>query len=143
METEITTSVTIREATDQDIPAIESFIKPFVDERKLLPRTYDELEDFADNFFVAELDGEIVGCAALDVYSKKLAEVRSLAVSSTLQGKGVGKQLVRACAHRARQLDILEVMAITSSEAFFKACGFDFTATGEKKALFLQTQDKL
>jgi amino-acid N-acetyltransferase len=56
---------------------------------------------------------------------------------------GVGRHLVDACVARARDLQILEVMAITSSEAFFLACGFDFTLPGEKKALFIQTREEL
>ena len=36
---------------------------------------------------------------------------------------------------------MLEVMAVTSNDAFFTGCGFDFTLPGEKKALFLQTRD--
>jgi len=53
----------------------------------------------------------------------------------------VGKRLVEACVNRAREEQILEVMAITSSEEFFRSCGFDFTLPGEKKALFLQTRE--
>jgi amino-acid N-acetyltransferase len=70
-----------------------------------------------------------------------MAEIRSLAVSPDAQRKGIGKQLVEACVDRARQLHILEVMEITSTEEFFRSCGFDFTLPGEKKALFLQTRE--
>jgi amino-acid N-acetyltransferase len=69
--------------------------------------------------------------------------VRSLAVSERMQGKGVGRMLVNACVERARDHQILEVMAITSSDTFFMACGFDYTLPGEKRALFIQTRDQL
>lgn len=131
----------VRRATEADAPAIEAFIEPFVDDGKLLPRTYDELNELLPSFFIAELDGQIVGCAALEIYSRKLAEIRSLAVSPAVQGKGIGRLLVEACIQLAREKNVLEVMAITSSEDFFKACGFDFTLPGEKKALFYQTRD--
>ncbi|PJF23381.1 MAG: N-acetylglutamate synthase [Phototrophicales bacterium] len=134
--------IIIRKATQADIPNIIEFIRPFVEEGKLLPRTYDEIDEWMDSFFVAIHDDVIVGCAALEVYSKKLAEVRSLAVSPTMQGKGVGKMLVKACVDLARERNILEVMAISSSELFFRSCGFDFTLPGEKKAFFLQTRDE-
>lgn len=143
MATETLTDLIVRPATADDIPKLERFIAPFVENGKLLRRTVDELADLLDEFFVAVLGGEIVGCAALEVYSPKLAEVRSLAVSPKVQGMGVGRNLVDACVARARDLRILEVMAITSSEAFFLACGFDFTLPGEKKALFIQTRDEL
>jgi amino-acid N-acetyltransferase len=143
MATETLIDLIVRPATADDIPKLEQFIAPFVEKGKLLRRTVDELEGLLDEFFVAVLDGEIVGCAALEVYSPKLAEIRSLAVSPTVQGMGVGRHLVDACVARARDLRILEVMAITSSEAFFLACGFDFTLPGEKKALFIQTREEL
>ena len=47
----------------------------------------------------------------------------------------------RRAVELAREKNILEVMAITSSDGFFKSCGFDFTLPGEKKALFFQTRD--
>jgi N-acetylglutamate synthase-like GNAT family acetyltransferase len=140
MATEITL-IRVRRASEADVAAIEAFIEPYVDDGKLLPRTYDELTELLPSFFIAELNGQIVGCAALEIYSRKLAEIRSLAVSPDVQGKGIGRLLVEACIELARERNVLEVMAITSSEDFFKACGFDFTLPGEKKALFYQTRD--
>ncbi len=132
--------IIIRRATPGEAERVAEFIRPFVEQGKLLHRTYEELDHWLDNLFIAELNGAIVGCAALEIYSRKLAEIRSLAVVPEMQGTGVGKQLVAACVELAQQHDILEVMAVTSSEAFFIACGFDFTLPGEKKALFLQTR---
>ncbi|NWF67587.1 MAG: GNAT family N-acetyltransferase [Chloroflexi bacterium] len=136
-------SVIIRRAAAADIPALQAFITPFVNDGKLLPRTLDEFEELLPNFFVAEHEGQMVGCAALEIYSRKLAEVRSLAVSPQVQGLGIGKRLVQACLERAREQHILEVMAITSSDRFFLSCGFEFTLPGEKKALFYQTRDTI
>jgi N-acetylglutamate synthase-like GNAT family acetyltransferase len=135
-------AITLRVAQRGDVEVISRFIQPFVNEGILLERTFDEIEQWLPHFFIAEANGEMVGCAALEVYSRKLAEVRSLAVSPSVQGMGVGRMLVQACVDLARQLNILEVMAITSSDDFFRACGFDFTLPGEKKALFMQTRDK-
>lgn len=128
--------VQVRAVTIADVPKIAEFIEPFVALGKLLPRTLEELNELIPHGFVAECDGQIVGFVALEVYSRKLAEVRSLAVSPDFRRQGVGRQLVDACVHRAEQLRVLEVMAITSSEEFFLNCGFDFTLPGEKKALF-------
>ena len=122
MATQIPVStVIVRTAVETDIPQLTEFIKPFVENGKLLPRTLDEFTDLLPNFFVAEREGRIVGCAALEIYSWKLAEVRSLAVAPETQGLGVGKRLVQACLDRAQEHKILEVMAITSSDAFFQS----------------------
>ena len=42
-------------------------------------RTIDELALLLPNYFVAESDGKIIGCAALEIYSSKLAELRKIA----------------------------------------------------------------
>jgi N-acetylglutamate synthase-like GNAT family acetyltransferase len=131
----------VRHAKIDDVNNLDAFIEPFVAQGRLLPRTRDELEDLTENGFLAEVDGRIVGFAALEIYSTKLAELRSLAVSSEFQGRGVGKALVQACVELARTKRVFEVMAITSSDEFFQRCGFDFTLPGEKKAVFLQTRE--
>ena len=144
MATNIHTKVIVRGATAEDIPAIAELIKPFVDEGSLLERTYDEFGDLLPNFFVAaDEEGVIIGCAALEIYSRKLAEIRSLAVAASAQGQGIGRKLVEACVERARENNILEVMAITASDAFFQTCGFDYTLPSMKRAVFLQTRDRL
>ncbi|WP_417396949.1 GNAT family N-acetyltransferase [Gimesia chilikensis] len=131
--------IEIRPAKHEDIAPLSEFIVPFVEQGKILPRTSEELDELVETGFVAiEADTEIVGFASLEIYSRKLAEIRSLVVADHRQGIGVGKKLVSACVDRARQRNILEVMAVTSSDVFFRSCGFDFTLPGEKKALFIQ-----
>lgn len=134
-------SFIVRPTTEDDVEELGQFIDPFVKQGRLLPRTRDELKELTEHGFIAVADGKIVGFAALEIYSVKLAELRSLAVSGDQQGKGIGKALVQACVELARKQNVFEVMAITSSEEFFQRCGFDFTLPGEKKALFLQTRD--
>ena len=131
----------IRGAELKDIEQLHEFLEPFIEAKRLLPRTQDELAQLLPSGFVAEVSGRIVGFAVLEIYSPKLAELRSLAVASDMQGQGIGKLLVKACIDRAIERNVLEVMAITSAEQFFRNCGFDFTLPGEKKALFLQTRD--
>ncbi len=139
----VSKTVIIRKAIQDDLPAIEALIERFVEDGILLPRTYQELEDLLGNCFVAEIDGQMVGCAALDIYNRKLAEIRSLAVDPSAQGNGVGKLLVQACIDLAQEREVLEVMAISASEDFFKSCGFDFTLPNLRKAFFIQTRDEL
>ena len=128
----------VRPAKPEESAAIAALVAPFVTSGKLLPRTAAEIRDLIATGFVAETGGEVVGFAALEIYSNKLAEIRSLAVVEEHQGYGVGTHLVAACVDLARRRNILEVMVVTSSEEFFRACGFDFTLPGEKKALFIQ-----
>jgi amino-acid N-acetyltransferase len=120
------------------------FIRRFVESGDLLPRTLDELEDLLGHFFIAiDEEEEMVGCAALEIYSKKLAEIRSLAVSPKVQGRGVGKRLVQRCIDLARENNIFEIMAISAQDDFFTACGFDYTLPRLRRAFFLQTREEL
>jgi amino-acid N-acetyltransferase len=135
-----TGEVTIRAARFDDLEGIEDLIEPFVEGGKLLPRTWDEIQNLVPTGFVAESGGRIVGFAALEIYSRKMAEIRSLCVADGFQGQGVGKRLVKACVDFAADRRVFEVMVVTSSEHFFQQCGFDFTLPGEKKALFLTTR---
>jgi len=132
----------VRPTRLEDVARLQQFIAPFVDRGRLLHRTVGELEELMTHGFLVEARGQIVGFAALEVYSPKLAEIRSLAVDPQHQGHGIGKALVEACIHRARAMDVFEVMAVTSADGFFQKCGFDFTLPGEKKALFLQTRSE-
>ncbi len=132
----------IRPATLADVADLDRFLAPFIEQGRLLPRTIDELEDLTDDGFLAIVDDQIVGFAALEVYSPKLAEIRSLAVDPQFRRHGIGRGLVQACIDRAKDRHIFEILAVTSSEEFFQRCGFDFTLPGEKKALFLQTREK-
>ncbi|MBX3449578.1 MAG: GNAT family N-acetyltransferase [Planctomycetaceae bacterium] len=131
----------IRQAVAVDVPALQAFLDPFVESGRLLPRTLDELNDLITHGFLAIQDGQIVGFGALEIYSSKLGEIRSLAVAEGSRGHGIGRRIVEACLQRARERRVFEVMAITSTDEFFRRCGFDFTLPGEKKALFLQTRD--
>lgn len=136
-------TITIRKATEADIPAVAALIHPYVEDGLLLARTLDEFGELMPGFFVAvNGDGVIVGCAALEIYSRKLAEIRSLAVSELAQGQGVGRLLVDACLERAREFEVFEVMAITTRDGFFQNCGFDYTLPGAKRALFYQTREQ-
>lgn len=134
--------VVVRPAVPGDLDRIDAFLADFVAAERILPRTLDELEQLIPTGFVAELGEQIVGFVTLEIYSKKLAEVRSLCVRPIMQGQGIGKRLIHACVELACERNIFEVMAITSSDEFFRNCGFDFTLPGEKKALFMQTREK-
>lgn len=107
----------IRQASKKDMPAIQEIIKMFP--KQLMQ---DHLPKPSE-FFVAVKKGRIVACCALQVYSKRLAEIRSLAVLKKLQGQGIGKRLVEECLKRALEKQIYEVLAITNAVEFFEPFG--------------------
>jgi amino-acid N-acetyltransferase len=140
--------VTIRQALPSDAEAIHVLLRPYVMQRLLLSRTEAEIIELTRHGFVAEReqdgpDPELLGFAAVEIYSPKLAELQCLAVKTQFQGTGVGRVLVQHCLDRARDLNVMEVMAISSSEVFLRGCGFDFALPDQKKALFCQLRPRL
>ena len=134
-------SVTVRDASAEEVSALQDFLRPFVEAEFILPRTDDDLLTLIRHGFVAEQGDAIVGFAAIEIYSQKLAEVQSLAVAQDVQGRGVGSRLVLHCVERAKQEGVLEVMAITASEELFRKVGFDYSLPNQKRALFVQTRE--
>jgi N-acetylglutamate synthase-like GNAT family acetyltransferase len=135
--------ISIRAAEPADLQGLSDFLAPFVADGKILRRNLSELESLIGQYTIAVKENRIVGSVVLEVYSPKLGEIRSLAVSSDYQGQGIGKLLVNACLEQAREKGVFEVMAITSQDSFFQSCGFDYTLPGEKKALFYLTRPSM
>ena len=123
----------IRRAGGDDAKAIVALITRNLD--RLLPRSLDEIQAMLDVFWVAEVDGVIRGCVCLEVYSKKIAEIRSLVVDAEFRGKGLGQELVQAAVDEAQRRQIVEVLVVTSSPQFFEKLNFG-SCLKEKYALF-------
>lgn len=75
--------------------------------------------------FVAEVDGEISGFAALLLEQDK-AELDGLFVAPERQRAGIGTALVEAATHEARRrgLSLVTVVASPAARAFYERCGF-------------------
>ena len=123
----------IRKAYLEDVPQIMDLVS--ANPATLLARSQAEISEVLDGFYVAEEEGRIVGCACLEVYSKKIAEIRSVAVHEDYRGRGIGTALVIAAAAEARSHDIQQVMVVTSSPKFFESLNFS-SCLNEKYALF-------
>jgi amino-acid N-acetyltransferase len=134
--------ITYRQATPDDADMIHAILRPYVANRKLFARTEAEVIELTRHGFIAQTNGRPVGFAAVEVYSRKLAEVQCLAVRAEYQGRGIGHELVGLCVQRAKELGVVEVMAISSSEEFLKSCGFDYALPDQKRALFYQLQPR-
>ena len=135
-------SFEIKSVTQDDLSAVKQFLQPFMNSQQLLPRTLVDLKLLLRHRFKAEsADGSIIGFCALEIYSMKLAEIQCLAVVESHQRRGIGRQLIEACVRRAKEEEILELLAISSSEPLFKACGFDYSLPNQKRAFFYQTRN--
>ena len=123
----------LRNATPADVGPIIALINDNLD--KLLPRPNHEIEELLDTFWVVEHEGEIVGCVCLEVYSAKIAEVRSLAVREGYRGHGYGEMLVETAVNEAISRKVRQVLVVTSQLEFFEKMNFGL-CLNEKYALF-------
>jgi amino-acid N-acetyltransferase len=123
--------VEIRAAGKGDMAGIRNLIRLFPQHlaQQNLPRV--------TSFFVAVSGGRLIGCCALQIYSKRLAEVRSLSVHPDFQDLGAASRLVQSCVKRAKERRIRELFAVTSQTSFFGRLGFE-TFRREKTAMFLE-----
>ena len=91
-------------------------------------------------------EGEIVGVAGLHVLGEDLAEVRSLVVSHTYAGKGIGRMLVNHIINEAAKIKVSRVISLTYETEFFQKCGFVFVnrdALPEKYGLIVDIVQRL
>jgi amino-acid N-acetyltransferase len=118
--------LTIRRARTADVPAIRLLIDAYAVERILLDKPTVTLYEDIQEFWVAErdTDGVVVGCGALHVMWRDLAEVRTVAVSPECQGQGVGRAIVEKLLATAGWLGVRRVFCLTFETTFFTRHGF-------------------
>ena len=122
----------VRSAKISDAKAIYSLINYYAERDRMLFRSMADIYENLQAFSVVELDGNVLGCCALQVIWSDLAEIKSLAIDEAKKGTGAGKMLVSAAAEQARQLGIRKVFALTLNPDFFEKLGFEII---EKDAL--------
>ncbi len=90
----------------------------------LLEKNLVNLYEAVQDFWVGELDGEIVGCGALHVLWADLGEVRTVAVHPKVRGKGVGHRVVAQLLDVARELHLQRIFVLTFETDLFVRHGF-------------------
>jgi amino-acid N-acetyltransferase len=111
---------TVRRAARADVAQILELVTQYAAQGLMLPRTFEQIASRIDNYVVsADAAGEVVACAALEEYSPSLAEVSSVAVAPSHQGKGLGTQVVLGVERLARARDIEELFALSLNDHFF------------------------
>lgn len=114
----------IRWARTADIKAIRAIVAPMAESRVLIAKEAVTYYEALQQFRVAEVDGEVVGCGALHVMWEDLAEIRTLAVRPEAKGAGVGSALLEALVDDARRLGVERLFCLTFEVDFFSRHGF-------------------
>ena len=117
MTNSATTAITLRQASQEDFPAIEKLLRA-----TKLP--VDGVNDSLDSFVVAERDDFIVGVAGVERCGR-YGLLRSVAVDPQMRGRGIGGALIERLIADSKDKEIPELYLLTTTaEKYFPAFGF-------------------
>ena len=112
----------IRRARKSDVRMIYNLTRAAVRREELIHRTQQAIEKNIDQFYVFEIDENIIACVTLYFYPDKpqLAEVGSLYVMPFYHNRGIGKKMVDYACMVAKERGATTVIALsTQSFGFF------------------------
>ena len=115
----------VRPARTSDIKKIRSIVNLYASQRRLLSKETVTLYEGVQEFTVAEVNGEVVGCGALHILWEDLAEVRTVAVIESMQGKGIGHAILESILNKAKEIGVKKVFCLTFETKFFDSHGFN------------------
>jgi len=101
---------------------IYNLTRAAVRREELLHRTQTMIEKHIDQFYVFEIDENIIACVTLTFYADKpqLAEIGSVYVMPFYQNRGIGRKLIEYACLRAKERGATQVLALsTQSYSFF------------------------
>ncbi|MFM7499440.1 MAG: amino-acid N-acetyltransferase [Actinomycetota bacterium] len=114
----------IRPAKTSDIKRIREMIDEYALQRRLLSKETVTLYEDVQEFTVAELNVEVVGCGALHILWEDLAEVRTMAVQEGLRKQGIGHMILDRIITRAIEIGVKRLFCLTFETDFFAKHGF-------------------
>ena len=121
----------IRQARKGDVRLIYNLTRAAVRREELLYRTQQAIEKNIDQFYLFEIDENIIACVTLYFYPGKppMAEVGSLYVMPFYHNRGIGKKMVEYACLMAKERGATTIIALsTQSFGFFtNVCGFEET----------------
>jgi amino-acid N-acetyltransferase len=107
----------VRPARQDDVAGIVEVIRPLEETGALVRRDRDRLEQEIGNFFVAEIDGIVVGCCALYPYGA-MAELACVGVHEAYRQTGIkpgiGARLLTAAEDAARAAGFEALFVLTT-----------------------------
>lgn len=108
----------LRDASIDDVGAILGLIAPLEADGTLVKRGRERIEMEIERFSVLELDGVIVGCAALYPFTgEKAGELACLAVMTDYREIGYGDRLRKHIETRAKKLKLKRLFVLTTRTA--------------------------
>ncbi len=117
-------SYKIRKARINDVKQMQVLINFYARQGVMIARSLNELYENIRDFWVCESGGKVVGCSAVHISWETLIEIKSVAVDKSVQGRGIGAELLNMCLSEAKQLGAKKVFVLTYIPEFFRQFGF-------------------
>jgi amino-acid N-acetyltransferase len=126
----------IRQARKGDVRFIWSLTRNAVRREELIHRTQQTIEKNIEQFYVFEIDENIIACVTLAFYADKpqLAEIGSLYVLPFYHGRGIGRKMVEFACLRAAERGATTAVALSTQSYSFFTSKLGFTEA-DKSAL--------
>ncbi len=115
---------TLRQPAPEEVSGLLALFADEVRRGLMLPRDPEEVARRLDDWRVALVDSEVVGCVSLVFFNDELCELRSLAVAPEQRRRGVASGLIRAALDLARARGMRRVLTLTRSTKLFELSGF-------------------
>jgi N-acetylglutamate synthase-like GNAT family acetyltransferase len=109
-------------------------MQPFVEEGRLLERSYEAINNSINEFVFIEEDNKIIACAALKIYKEdNVGEIYALVVNKNFHNTDISTKLMELLINKASELNLSSIFALSKygGRFFFR---FEFV---ESKLSFL------
>ena len=122
------TTHTIRSANLKDAEQIFDLIRQHHED--LITRPMGDIIQNIDRFFVADVEGKVVGCAGFQILpeigvpDRASVEIQSVAVHADYRRHHIGTQIVKHILERVRVFDPAQAIVLTFAPVFFSSLGF-------------------
>ena len=89
-------------------------MQPFVDEGRLLERSYESINEEIDDFIFIENNGQIIACAALKLYeNENMGEIYGLVVNKDFHNTDTSSNLMKLLIQKALDLKLSSIFALS------------------------------
>ncbi len=117
----------IRALRLDDIPELLSMIARCVADAKLYRRSYDDILERMESYYVYTLDDTIVGCIALYPYEEdNSAELGCLFIKHNYEGHGYGRALCAMVEKLAKEQGFSRIFAVSQSAQDYFRCRLNY-----------------
>jgi|TARA_B110000503_G_C7148773_1_gene414190 amino-acid N-acetyltransferase len=93
---------------------IIELMQPFVDEGRLLERSYESINEEIGDFIFIENNGQIIACAALKLYEKEnMGEIYGLVVNKDFHNTNTSSNLMDLLVQKAMDHNLSSIFALS------------------------------